>query len=449
MRARAALAVSLAMAALALSAASSAAVPTFLAPKTLSKAGQHASAPNVAMAGAGNAVAVWRRFDGANQRVQASTRRAGGAWNRPATLSAAGRSARQPQVAIAARGNAVAVWRRHDGANNRIQAAVRPAGRAFRAPKTLSAAGRNASGARVAMDAAGNAIVAWERLDGANRRIQAAFRPAGGTFRAPQTLSAAGQSAFQPRVALDAAGNAIVAWRRNDGAADRIQAAFRPAGGTFGVPQTLSAAGEGLGAAPPATIPGAARDPDVAMDPAGNAVAVWRRFDGGDWRIQAAFRPAGVTFEAPQTLSATAWDAFRPRVAMDAAGNAIAVWRRGRIKAATRPAGGMFGVAQTLSAVGPVGDPHVAMDAAGNAVAAWRFGGVPSRFTPDKARIQVRTRPPGGAFGRPRALSAPGQDAGNPTVAMDAIGNALVGWQQSDRAKRRIQVAASTTRARP
>jgi hypothetical protein len=47
-----------------------AAAPVFGAPVDLSAAGQDASAPQVAFDGAGNALAVWRRFNGSNTIVQ-------------------------------------------------------------------------------------------------------------------------------------------------------------------------------------------------------------------------------------------------------------------------------------------------------------------------------------------------------------------------------------------
>jgi hypothetical protein len=43
-----------------------------------------------------------------------------------------------------------------------------------------------------------------------------------------QILSDAERTAAQPQVAVDGDGHAIVAWRRSDGAKDRIQVAIGP-----------------------------------------------------------------------------------------------------------------------------------------------------------------------------------------------------------------------------
>ena len=138
--------------------------------------------------------------------------------------------------------------------------------------------------AEFAVDPQGNAIAVWSRSDGTNQRAQAAFRPSGGSFAGAQTISDAGQGASDPHIGFDPQGNAIAIWPRSDGANTRIQAAFRPVGGAFGGAQTISDAGQD------------AFDPEIALDLQGNAIATWQRFDGADNRVQAAVRPAGGSF---------------------------------------------------------------------------------------------------------------------------------------------------------
>jgi hypothetical protein len=103
-------------------------------------------------------------------------------------------------------------------------------------------------------------------------------------FEAPVTFSAAGQDAFDPQVAVDGAGDAVAVWSRFDGTDYRIQARTRSAAGVLGPIQTLSGAGQD------------AIDPQVAVD--GGGLAVWQRSDGttgcggaGCSRIQAAAGP--------------------------------------------------------------------------------------------------------------------------------------------------------------
>src|SRR5262245_45110046 len=82
------------------------ATPTWLAPVNLSEAGQGAFAPQVASDAQGDAVAVWQRFNGSNEIIQAATKPAGGSWQAPVNLSDAGQSAFAPQVASDAQGDA-------------------------------------------------------------------------------------------------------------------------------------------------------------------------------------------------------------------------------------------------------------------------------------------------------------------------------------------------------
>ena len=390
--------------------AGAAAAPTWLLPPLdLSAAGEDAFQPHVGLDPQGNAVAIWVRSDGANLRIEAATRPPGGTFGGPQLLSAAGQSASEPQLALDPQGSAVAVWRRDDGANFRVEAATRPPAGFFGAPQLLSAAGQNAFEPQLALDAQGNAVAIWTRSDGANFRVEASARPPGGTFGVPQLLSAAGEDALEQQVAIDPQGNAVAIWLRSDGANDRVEAASRPPGGFFGVPQLLSAPGQD------------ASEPQVALDAQGNAVAVWRRFDGASFRVEAATRAPGGFFGASQLLSVSApgQNAFEPQVALDPQGNALAIWGRSdgannRIQAAPYDAAGPLLRELRIPASGAVGEP---LSFSVSPLDVWSpLGGVQWSFG-DGA----------GAFGAAatHAYAAPGSYPVTLT-ASDALGNASV-----------------------
>jgi hypothetical protein len=207
------------------------ATPTFLSAINISDAGQDGFEPQVAVDTSGNVISVWTRSDGANFRIQSSTRTPNGDWSTPETISDPLQSASTPSVAIDPSGNAVAVWTRSDGTNLRIQAAYRPAGGPFQPATTVSASGQDASAPTISMDNSGNALVAWQRTDGVKLRVQAAIRSPGmgGTFGTISTLSASGQDAFEPKAAagpnVDA--NGVVVWTRSDGVNLRVQSSRR------------------------------------------------------------------------------------------------------------------------------------------------------------------------------------------------------------------------------
>jgi hypothetical protein len=202
-----------------------------------------------------------------------------GIWQAPVDLSAVGQGAETPQVAVDPQGNAVAVWRRFNGMNFIVQGAARPAGSGvWQVPVDLSVAGQSAYSPDVALDPQGNAVAVWNRSNGTNNIVQGAVRPAGsGVWQAPVDLSVAGQSAFSPQVAFDPQGNAVAVWERSNGTNFIVQGAVGPAGsGVWQAPVDLSAVGQN------------AESPQVAFDRQGNAVAVWERFNGTNFIVQGA-----------------------------------------------------------------------------------------------------------------------------------------------------------------
>jgi hypothetical protein len=209
--------------------ASAQATPTFLSAIDISDAGQDAYGPQVAVDASGNSLMVWTRSDGTNIRIQAKFRAANGTLGATATISQLGRDAFEPQVAFDPTGNAIAVWTQFDGVHGRTHAAFRPAGGSFGGDQTISPGGQDANAPQVSIDSTGEAIAVWYGFDGTTDRIQAAVRPANGSFGAVQTLSAPGVEAFEPRVAAgpDADANAAVVWTGSDGSNTRVQAARR------------------------------------------------------------------------------------------------------------------------------------------------------------------------------------------------------------------------------
>jgi hypothetical protein len=427
---------------LAFAASASAAAPVFAAPVDLSTSGHDARFAQAAFDASGNALAVWQGFDGTSFVAQSAFRPAGGAFAAPLDLSATGHNAADPQVAFDGSGNALAVWDRSNGTSSIVQGAFRPATGTFAAPVDISVAGvagRDAFDPQVAFDATGNALAVWERSNGTNQIVQAAFRPAGGAFAAPVDLSASGlggEDARFPQVAFDASGNALVVWERSNGTNEVVQSAFRPAGGAFAASVDLSTSGQN------------ASDPQVAFDASGNALAVWEHPAGTGDLVQAAFRPAGGAFAASVDVSASGGNAFGPQVAFDPSGNALAVWRRFNgtkniVQAAFRPAGGPFAAPVDVSTSGQnAADPQVAFDASGNALAVW------DRSNGTNLIAQAAFRPAGDAFAAPVDLSAGGQDALAPQVAFDPSGNALAVWHRSNGTNLIVQAASGISSTR-
>src|SRR3970040_2104732 len=78
----------------------------------------------------------------------------------------------------------------------------------------------------------------------------------------------AGNAAY-PQVDADAAGNAVAVWHQSDGTRTNIWANRYAVGAGWGTAERIETDNAG-----------SASDPQVAVDAAGNAVAVWHQSDG-------------------------------------------------------------------------------------------------------------------------------------------------------------------------
>ena len=76
------------------------------------------------------------------------------------------------------------------------------------------------------------------------------------------------------------------------------------------------------------TSPGVAFLPHVGMDDNGNAVAVWVQNDGTDDRMWANRYVAGQGWGTPQVIETNPGDADFARVAVNGDGNAVALWKQ-------------------------------------------------------------------------------------------------------------------------
>jgi hypothetical protein len=163
---------------------------------------------------------------------------------------------------------------------------------------------------------------------------------------------------------------------------------------------------------------------------------------GIDAHLVATSTEPPPSWSPPQTLSAAGRDGWGPQVAVGREGTAIAVWFRrdgvsSRVQASIRPPGQPWSSPSALSAPGQDAfDPQVAIGADGMAVAAWRS------WDGSHYRVQASTRPASGSWSAPSTLSAAGADAWDPQVTVGDKGAAVVVWGRS--AGITSQVQAST-----
>ena len=182
-------------------------------------------------------------------------------------------------------------------------------------PEEVSAPGGSASWSQVGVDATGDATSIWTRSNGLSFVLQAAERPAGGSWGVPADISGTEGSAENLALAVDSAGDVVAAWKQRLSGSEAIETAYKPAGGAWGPAEAVEFG---------ATV---VETPAVAIDGAGDAVIVWRQALGGNHVVMTTSRPAGGAWAAPVALSNSALNTEAPDVAMSPAGTADAVWQ--------------------------------------------------------------------------------------------------------------------------
>ncbi|HEY0280074.1 MAG TPA: PKD domain-containing protein [Solirubrobacterales bacterium] len=181
---------------------------------------------------------------------------------------------------------------------------------------------------------------------------------------------------------------------------------------------------------PTATLPGSgpeARSPRVAMDAAGDAVVVWQTYDGSKHRLAASRRPAGGDWSAPVLISPPGVEATEADLVISATGEAIATWStefgEDHVEAATMAPGGGWSPSTQISGQSLyAGRARVAVDSAGNATAVWR------QYNGAFYVIETARREPGGVWSPPTPVSSQFENSYEPDVAVGDHGDAAIVW---------------------
>jgi len=398
-------------------------------PIDLSQAGQSAVNPAVAMDPDGNIMVVWSRFDSISGYDLIQFRyytASSNTWS-PASNISADHDANYPQIAMDPVGNAMVIWSADNGFNAIVQARYYTASTGTWS-SVYDLATTNLLTTvipKIAIDAASNAMAVWPKYDIGNdcERVQARhYNFSTGIWDSANYLSSITDQVFHANVAMDPAGNAMATWKRpND-----IEVRYYPTPtGPWDPVDNLSS---GLMTA---------YEPHIAMDNAGNAIAVWNIYDGDTWRIQCRYytAPAGP-WDPPIYLSAIGKIAAEPYLTMDSDGNTSIVWRIHDVSdyyiiqtryytASTQT----WSPAHDLSATGQNAYyPHVAMNASDQTFV-WRRADDITEDVVIQARSYTTST---STWSSVDNLSETGQDASNPQVAMDSNGNAAAVWQRSD-----------------
>jgi Divergent InlB B-repeat domain len=176
--------------------------------------------------------------------------------------------------------------------------------------------------------------------------------------------------------------------------------------------------------------------PRVGIDAAGNATMIWLQLEAGTSRrnVWTSRKPTGGAWSAPSLLEAVDTDFFELDLAVDAAsGKAVAVWRGGTtpvIYGRLADAAGNWGATASLNGVGNnINDLQAGIDTNGNAVAVWSQTPTGSTAASIWSNRYTAANGWGGAV-RVSVAANDRQDL-DPSLAVSAAGRAFIVWTRN------------------
>ncbi len=333
--------------------------------KRLEESNGDAAGPELAIDPHGNVVVVWSQFDGTRHDVWSSRYRVGAGWTDAEPLEILAEDARFPQIATDGVGNAVAVWEQAGNVRaNRLRARTDTSQDRWLGAETIG--GPISFGfPDVALPQNGDNGDGFAAWAGQNQ-VQAARYVLGSGWEDAVVIAA--ESAERAQVALDAAGNAVATWLRSP--FESKTAMYKP----------------GTGWSEPEVVVTNSDQMFFAMGTGGHRAVGWHTGSDTGPIFVLRFGP-GVGWSESEEISvdlAGDDEIYGPRMSVDRQGNVFAAW----IQVSMNPdvpstawqrryvVGKGWTEAAQLRAPLPVADdvsdPDVAVDAGGNAAAVWK-----------------------------------------------------------------------------
>ncbi len=339
------------------------------------------------------------------------------AWGSPATLSASGVNSSDPQIVMDTNGNVTAAWVE----NGVIKSSFQPIGMNFGSSQTVS--GSSSSAPRLAVDSGGNVTAIW--LDSCGI-VNSSKLPFGGSWTSSVQISAITGGASAPQLAVDSTGNAIAVWVRNGFIETSTNLELV---GTWTLPTMFSSSPNSDG-------------PSVTISAAGTAMIVWHTVVAGQDQILSSKATIGGTWGASLTIIAGTFNNNYPKVAMDPSGNAIAVWYRS-VHTSTAytnvfvaasiltSSSVVWSPAVLLSSAG-LGNPanfsaRIGIDPSGNAIVAWTISFDGQTYNVESAVLQK-----GQAFSTPNDIVSQNIYGYEADLSVNSLSNAVFAYMFFD-----------------
>ncbi len=384
-------------------------------------------APPVAAVGAGGeaSVALVSWHPPASHLVTIE-RPAGGSWQAPQAMPGSA-EAFSPAIAMTASGEQTVAWQ--DGASpgdpRSVWVARRSGDEAWRDVGELPFYEPGAvlsDGPSVAEDAAGDAVAVWVESNSeySSSWLVASVRR-GGTWGAPQRIAAPAEFIQLSEHSVVAAGHGefVVAWTEGGSEIYDVDAETLSGEGWSGQ-QTVEAG------------PGYPWGVSLSADSSGDAAMVWS--NASDEAVHAASLRSGswTVSDPPGAHTHVVCWAHAPNVGIDAAGDAQALWLEsdGRLTSESMSPGGSWrGDRQVLATIPEseyVVNLQIGLDSGGDALASWS---ALTGNSPPASEVQGTSKPAGGVWQTPVTFDASVKGWRSPvSLAAGQDGDGVLAW---------------------
>jgi hypothetical protein len=244
----------------------------------ISIGGTGADTPQIAMDANGDAVAVWTYLNGAVHEIWANHYTAGWGWGTVTIIGDNAGDAGMPDVAMDGNGNAVAVWQQSDATRTNIWANRYTLGSGWGTAALIESDNSgDALNPRIAVADRGDAVAVWQQSDATRTNIWTNRYTAGsGWDNATLIETDNSGDATNPVVAVANDGSAVAVWQQSDTTRTNIWTNRYTAGGNWDSAILIENDNSG-----------AALNPQVSVGTNADVVAVWQQSDGSRSNIWA------------------------------------------------------------------------------------------------------------------------------------------------------------------
>lgn len=389
--------------------------------------GNVVGAPQIAMDGSGNAIAIWAQDDVVTRsHIYVNRYTISSGWSGPSLIESENTfSSIDVSLAMNNSGCAIAVWRQFDGTKWNIWANVAVTGTNWGTAQAIENSTEPIYTApQIAINNSGDAVAIWVQNNGTTNSIWANIYISGTGWTGAALVETDTQNASFPQVVMDNSSNATAVWIQNDGIWNSVYSSRYITGTTWAARTLIETTG------------GDVYNPQIAIDGSGNVMAVWVQ-DPSPSIYATRYISATAAWSAPVEIDAGAYGAFAPQIAMNNSGDAVAVWMQinangpCRAYANTYISGTNWAGAQLISDnIEVVTDPEIAINASGNAFAIWY------QYDTIRTNIWANRYVAGSGWSGPTLIETNNNsDANSHRIAIDSSGRAIAIWLQSEQSK--------------